>query len=577
MISILIDKKLDGLTKEISYSVCFLFETLGYNYKFISSLKQLGKNDILFCYSLLEPSREEIAYLAEDRILFFAKAETFLYRKKTISKEKLAEFIREKAYHITVPFLSENNFNHPVVSHSTDECYWGQFKFDIIGHIFFYLTNSDFSFIQKKDKHQRIQDNESYFTKFSNNPFLNYFLWLTESFIKEAIDKRDQFLIKKEYWPRGENFASAITHNVDKLQKWSIGRFISSVLSDFINLLTFKWKILGKNFIDKFKYILTNFEPYWNFSTIFDIEKKFNIKSTYFFGISDEAEFDVDYEINKRDVKEVIKDLIAGGHEVSLYASYNSYKKEIIGRELRKIINIIGDEEIGVRQNLYRYDDEITPELHEKTQILYDSSISFFSRNGFKNGMAFPYKQFDSNPINKIQYRFNQLPNTFSSEYLRLNKQDNISYDKAVLIVKELIKSVEKINGLLVFEFNVANFVDIPYCKNLFSYLLDLLKQRNCFIAPLKTISRWWDQRYRVRLEENDNTIKVYFPEKLDLFTLSIFGNVKVKSVVGANYKIINKQLKLRDISANSTIIIDLINTNQPAKNDENNDSEETV
>ena len=56
MISIVIDRKVSRWTKEIKYVFGFMFQTLGYNFRFLEELEELKANDILLIYGYTEPT-----------------------------------------------------------------------------------------------------------------------------------------------------------------------------------------------------------------------------------------------------------------------------------------------------------------------------------------------------------------------------------------------------------------------------------------------------------------------------------------------------------------------------------------
>ncbi|MCD4819442.1 MAG: hypothetical protein K8S23_12190 [Candidatus Cloacimonetes bacterium] len=566
MIAVYCDKKLDKLKDEIKFSFDFIFKTLGYEYKFINTIEQLTDNDILIYYGFNKPEMKDAYVLAFNKIMFYLPVETGLLTKGFYKQSEIIKRKRKLKFNTTITVLSENTFKQPIGYFFDDELVYGVFNFDLVGNIFFHLVNYEESVFHERDKHNRIPDESSLFIDQYDYPYVNELLQFFDKFIENAVqDKHGYFIIKKSFWPQDEVFAASISHTVDRLQKWTAGKIFKSFFEDI--LLFYNINYIFKSMVNKLKYIFTNDEEYWNFDIISELEAKFNVHSTYFFGVSQKHEHDVDYEIEEDIINEIVK-LLKAKNEISLLASYESFQDDVLGKEKEILNKIIKSDKIGVRQSHFRYNPKKSFEFHRKNQFIYDSSYKILERNGFKNGIAFPYYIF-SKQVNKSKetvYNNNsnlEIALTFSDEVLKISRFKEIPFEKAKESIVHLLASVKKLNGLITLDFSLANFADIKYNKDIFRFVLKILKQNKVYKATMQEIADWWKKREAVVVRESENIIFVYFPTALNFFSLKLIGNAEVVSILGMKAEIQGKIIYFSDIKPDSAVKIVISNVSK--------------
>ncbi|MCK4655302.1 MAG: hypothetical protein KAU01_12745 [Candidatus Cloacimonetes bacterium] len=558
MIAVYIDNDLNKFRNEIQYTFNFIFNTLGYEFKFIKRLDQLLENDILFFYGLIEPTIKEAYILALNKIIFFIPADVDLLQLGMLKKEKIKEYTHELKLIQKIPIISKKEFRCPVHYYQKEDLFYGLYNFDVIGNIFFNLIGYDEINCAVRDRYNRVPDSEISLPDYHLTPYINVILWLIERCIKDSIEeKKTYFLLKKDYWPNAESFAVVISHNVDRLQKWSLSSIIKSIFEDI--LVFYKVKYVINNLISKIKYILTNIEEYWNFELIDEIENHHMISSTFFFGTESESALDIDYSIKDNDVYKEVMNNLNKGNEIALLGSYNSCKNDILERQKNRICQITGEDKIGIRHNFNRFDPQITTEFHKKNGFIYDSSRGFNKKIGFKYGIGFPYHLFSLNGNSKAyNNKYLEVPLVFSDETLKLSRTKNVPYEKAKILVDEIIESIESVNGVITFNFSVSNFTDISYNKDLFSFILDNIKPKNVFQGTFIEIANWWRKRDSVEVEEKEDEISVYFPENMERITVSLIGNYEILEVEGSKPEIKSAKLLFSNIKADTMVRIRL-------------------
>ena len=550
MIAVYIDSDLQRFNKKIRYTCNFLFKTLGYEFKFISHIEQLLDNDILFFYGLIEPSAKESYILAINKIMFFIPAET-----DRLSSQDVKNYMRKIKLIQKIPIISKNEIKVPLQYSKQKNLFYGVYKFDLIGNLFFSLSGYDELKCEEKDKYDRIPDTEISFLKFHFTPYVNVLLWLVDNCIGDAISEMDNyFLMKKEYWPGAESLAVSFSHNIDKLRKWNFKSIIKSSFEDII--VIYKIRYFISNLISRLKYILTNIEEYWTFDVIEELENHHQVRSTMFWGTESNTQYDIDYDIKDNEVYKELTSNLNKGSEIALLASYNSSRNDILERQKDRIIQFTGIEKLGIRHNHHRYDMEITSEFHKKNGFVYDSSRGFLHRNGFKYGIGFPYYLHSESSSGSNINTCLEIPRIFTDSTLKLSRTKLVSYERTQVIIDELLLSVASVNGFLTFNFSSSNFTDIPYNKELFSYILDEIKPKNVFAATFMEIAEWWKKRESVEIKEMENGVSVYFPDKIEKFSISLVGKYEMTKTVGIDSKIEGSMIVFTNILPNTRVNI---------------------
>ncbi len=552
MIAIFLDYKLERFSNKIKYVCDFVFSTLGYNYRFIRKMSELDDGDILFLYSLIEPTQEEIQYVSRDRITFYSPFYEYLYQSQLIPARKFSDYIKEVKFNKNIPIISEKDIKNPISFRKDERTYLGYFHFDILGNIFYHMLDHK-DYYKDRNNVQHFKDTDNPFHNYTGIPYINELLNVIDLFFSESAENSGKYLVKKSYWPNAEKYAVSVSHNVLRLQKWSYLQLFNSFFTDFFLFFTFKWKILAKNFVEKIKYIVTNFEPYWNFDFILKLEETYKIKSTFFFCTETKAREDADYSLDDPDILKTADILKKSNKEISLLGSYLSYKNDILDNQKYKLMESFNLMETGVRQNNYRFSADHTPEFHQKLKVVYDSSISNRETSGFSNGIAFPYKHFSPSSRLSKHYNYLEMPVMFNDEVLKISPYKCVSFERAKEIVKRLFSNVEKTNGMLNLAFNISNFTDIPYGKKLYTYIIEYISQQNAFQYTLMGLAKWWKKRAGVEIIEYPEEVIVHFTESISQFSLQIFGNVEIIEVRDVESKVRDRVITLLNLKKDST------------------------
>jgi len=549
MIAIYIDNNLNKFRREIEFTVDFIFRTLGMEYKYIHKLHELKSNDLLILYSFIRPNLKEAYVLAIHKILIFIPFCSSFFLKQTNENKKNSELVEQKVNKHSSVWV-EMEFDQPEFTQKRSDIYFTSFNFDLIGNIFLQL------FLARGSRDKSISSKSLPTPQDSRKPGINLLLIYLEDLISRAVKNfNGYFMIKKQFWPQDQNSAIIISHSVNSLRKWTFKKIIKSTLKNF--LILYELKFLLRDLISKLKFIFTNLEQYWNFDLIDEIERKYGIRSTYFWGVYSEGFSGVDYNISDPNCKNEILDQINWGNEVALLATSDSAKSDQQINQKKKLQKLIKQEIEGLRIMTNKFKPDLTIELLNKNGFQYDSTINQDKINGFPNGIGFPYYPYyeidrEENNNSFIRRFCLEIPQVFSDHNLKLSRYKIVELTQAEQIIAELVENAELGRALLTFDFSLPNFADISYNKYLYEYLLQIIKTKDFFLATMKELNAWWKQRQSVKLKELDRGFDIYFPEKIDHFTLTFTSSSYKLNTEQCPCKVVNNCLFFSNIKSNS-------------------------
>jgi hypothetical protein len=345
-------------------------------------------------------------------------------------------------------------------------------------------------------------------------------------------ENKKQWQIKRCLWPAGQSFAAVFTHNVDKLQKWSIGEVLLYFPLAILHLLTFRFVVFFRNFLSICRLLFRHIEDYWNFYKISQIEKKHKFRSTWFIGVNKNKRKTYDYEYNDQSLLRELAALMGEGNEISLL--YNHKNKNI--EEMRKDLELLNSKaksgKAGIRHVDYLGAMDTLDRDHCELDLLYDSSRYLPERNGFYNGFALPYPLFNR-IANSDKPDIYEFPINLTDTTFRLTKSKYINYSEALNIVKTILNTVKTGKGLLHFSMTNSLFYEIKYMPKLIDHVLEDLKNQNVYSATIAEMSIWLHKRNKIDITEEENKVTIRFPEAIEQITFEIMGCRKVVNVIG--------------------------------------------
>lgn len=278
--------------------------------------------------------------------------------------------------------------------------------------------------------------------------------------------------IQKWYYPEGKRFSVFLSHDVDEIS-WSwrrkllMGARHPSTLTD------------GKN-------------HYWGFDDIMKLENELGFRSTFFVVAKSRHKRDPPYGID--DISSVCNRLKNGGWEIGLHGSYLSYNNMgLLQEEMDILQSVIGENVAGTRQHYVNFDPSTTFRNQDCAGFVYDSTIGFNEISGFASGICHPYV-FEGLSLM-------ELPLMVMDGQLFWH--ENMNAEGAVQEVSRHLAMVERFNGMLTLDWHQRSFDRFSFrgWADAYKGILNILKSKDAFIGPGKTLVDWWKRRENAEFE----------------------------------------------------------------------------
>jgi len=315
-------------------------------------------------------------------------------------------------------------------------------------------------------------------------------------------------IVKKRYeisptqkiaWPSGRRFALCLTHDVDELQKT-----YQYVTNSIRSIKRGDIRGLKREFLSFFRKIRGE-EPYWTFENTMNLERKLDVKSTFFilnesgkvrlFDRNTWRHYGRRYDITDKKVAEMIRALHSEGWEIGLHGSFYSYKNiDLLKKEKETLEKVLDAEVKGIRQHNLNLEIPHTWRIHEKLGFEYDTSLGFNHRVGFGGGTCFPFHPVDGGRPLKLL----EIP-------LAIEDVALFRYEKPWEVCMKMIEEVEEKGGVLtvLWHHSVFNELEFPGWADMYEKLIRVCKEKGAWITTAGEIAKWW----RMQEEENEGII----------------------------------------------------------------------
>jgi peptidoglycan/xylan/chitin deacetylase (PgdA/CDA1 family) len=281
-------------------------------------------------------------------------------------------------------------------------------------------------------------------------------------------------IMEKIEWPEGKQFAVFLSHDVDRVRK--------------------TYQFFTHFIIERRLYHLSSLflkpNPYWCFEKIMDIERKYDVRSTFFF-LKETKKLEIfhrstyihslgRYDFKEPAVSQMIKTLDEDGWEIGLHGSYDSYKnKDLLLKEKKELETVLGKPVIGIRQHFLNLEIPKTWEFQKSIGFRYDATFGYKDKIGYRDERCLPFQPFNDH---FLIIPLIVMDGTAFSRY----KDDTSRWDA----IKELINYAEKNSGLISFLWHqrVFNEKEFPDWSTLYERIIKECKERSAWFATGKEI-----------------------------------------------------------------------------------------
>lgn len=280
-------------------------------------------------------------------------------------------------------------------SYTTDKRF--ECQYDIFWNAFVFLSRlEEFQFASNnynnttsyRNAHPRIDK-----TTF-DIPIVNYLFDELETIIKRCFP---QLVFGPNRKPTLE-----LSHDVDYIEKTIQLRIKQTAFNSFNTLKTIRCpKYSSRLALKTISFLISN-PSYWCFDYWENLEKQNEKRSVFYVYVQTNRKnfkswlIDPSYNVaSNKALQRKLKQLTKDNFEVGLHGSYLSAVRESQLIREKELLEDIIEHEVGkVRQHWLRYEEAITPVLHDK-YFRYDSSLGWNDHMGFRSGCVSQYRPYD--------------------------------------------------------------------------------------------------------------------------------------------------------------------------------------
>lgn len=265
-------------------------------------------------------------------------------------------------------------------------------------------------------------------------------------------------------WKDNAPYVLCLSHDVDRIKKQWYHYCVYGLRHPGVQIRSFFSMLSGR-------------EPYWNFEKLIELENRYGVKSTYFFLNESHKELSANfmgrYSIHSKKLVDMIRRLDEEGFEIGLHGSYFSYNnQELLCEEKRILEEILGKKIISTRQHHLNFDENATWTIQKSIGIRFDSTKGYSGQVGTEQA-----------------YR-----STEGILEIPITLMDTVEMREEVF--DECSKVAEN-GGIVMLNFHQCHFNEIEYPHNVEMYIriLEKAKKDGAWIANVKEIGEWLDER----------------------------------------------------------------------------------
>jgi len=351
------------------------------------------------------------------------------------------------------------------------------------------LTNNELwnLFTAREEYNSEIKD------KYGRFPF---FLSTNRKIFRPSVS---EYLLKHGFHPKypdNKKFAICLTHDIDylfdhyylkTLERHSID-VVKSILS--MNLPAFKSvlrSVKKKEFKSKERLTVKKLNPDWQIGKTLAFNKKYNVRSSFYFLSLSAEEKDFNYELSE--IKSLFEEIEYNKCEIGLHGGHSAYNNlSKMQEEKERLESAVGKKIYGYRNHFLRFETPTTWECLDKLNFQYDTTFGYADCVGFRNGTCHPFQPYSHNQktfLNIVELPLIIMDGSLFT-YMKLG-------EKGILkLCKNIVDTVESHNGVLTILWH-NNLMDGIHGE-MYNAFLKYVSEKNAWITTANEVVDWWKQ-----------------------------------------------------------------------------------
>lgn len=293
---------------------------------------------------------------------------------------------------LPAPCVSE--LPEPLVNLKSDHAI---IHYDILGLTYWMLNRIEEIGRTDLDNHQRFPATSSHAFKngYLERPIVDEWLHI----LGQVMQKVWQGLSLKRH-----SFSMKVSHDVDRPSRYtfrSLKPLLRAMAGDVLKYRNYNAALLAPWIRLTSRNKLHPNDPFNTFDWIMQQSEENNLTSAFYFICGGDHSNDADYQLDDPRIRQLMRQIHQRGHEIGLHPSYDTYQNPAdIKQEadrLRKAMKEedIYQEKIGGRMHYLRWHHPGTMQAWEDAGMVYDSTLSYADRPGFRCGTCYEYPAFN--------------------------------------------------------------------------------------------------------------------------------------------------------------------------------------
>ena len=301
-------------------------------------------------------------------------------------------------------------------------------------------------------------------------------------------------------WPESSPLAIFLSHDVDVVRKWTFKRSLYEVGKGFGALMSFRAEPL-RHAIASITRALQGRDPYWSFDDILFMEHGNGFKATWFFAPFGgkynrrENEYDPVYHRKASDITAMIRRIMENDCELALHGTRSAFTDvKALRNQLISFEDRLGFPLKGVRHHYLMFRHGETLEAAAKAELMYDATLGFSDRPGFRNGMAAPFFPY---PVDHPAGSLVEIPLNFMDTLFVNSGKDAEAMKRRVTEAYLYAKAAGGLFSTLIHPSNMPAD-EMPGLEQFYQSLLLRFRMDGGYSLTGTELAEWWNKREEV-------------------------------------------------------------------------------
>lgn len=292
---------------------------------------------------------------------------------------------------------------------------------------------------------------------FNQLPVVNFYFEILRQAIEYATNKP----LDLKPW-KSADWVLFLSHDIDWCQiGWKEGAYYElKQLRPHLTASAILQKVFGK-------------DSWYTFDRILALNKKYNIRSTFYFLPRNEKINGIphaDYGMKDKQTLEAMEMVRKAGCEIGVHGTAGSHKDLKI---LQEDMEMVPGELTGIRYHYLNYEPGVTEGILAQSGLKYDTSLGFAEQVGYRRGFAHPFYLFDhqtNQQTQVLEFPLHVMDATFYNHtYMGIQAEEAMSH------VLPMIEMTKKFKGMLSVLWHNNYYADIKF-KPWYGVIQDILK-----------------------------------------------------------------------------------------------------